>query len=93
MPFVYKNVQFQKHEKENWVVVRGEIYNNSSVNYHSVAFRMVIFIKGTPPINTVITINGFSAGKKQTFEKQIEVLDHRLINNISRYEITPAGAY
>ena len=93
MPFVCKNVQFQKHEKENWVVVRGEIYNNSGVNYRSVAFRMVIFIKGLPPVNTIITINDFSAGKKYTFEKPIEVLDPRLINTITRYEITPAGAY
>jgi len=93
MNFVYKNIQFQKSEKEDWVVVKGEIHNASGANYHAVAFRMVVFIKGMQIINAIITINDFGAGKTRSFEKQIEALDSKSLDKIVRYEIHPQGAY
>ena len=93
MPFNYRNIEFNKHKTEPWAVVRGEIYNNSSTNYNSVAFRLVIFVKGAQVINTVVTVHGFSAGKKKAFEKQVRELDYKLIKSIVRYEIIPEGAY
>ncbi|MDD4895074.1 MAG: hypothetical protein PHW54_07180 [Candidatus Omnitrophica bacterium] len=92
MSFAAKNVQFQKHDKENWVVVRGELYNNSGANYHSAVFKMVIFIKGSPPIRTMITVNNFSAGRKCFFEKQLKTFDPRMIDRITRFEVLLEGS-
>jgi hypothetical protein len=93
MNFAYKNVEFKKHEKESWAVVRGEIHNNSGSNYNAVAFRLIIFIKGQHLINMIVTINNFGAGKTKVFEKNIQSLDHKLIDSILRFEIHPEGAY
>jgi hypothetical protein len=93
MNFAYKNILFQKHEKESWTVVKGEIHNGSSANYHAVAFRIIIFIKGQHLINMVVTVNNFSAGKTKTFERNIQTLDHTLIDSILRYEIHAEGSY
>ncbi|MFA5356272.1 MAG: hypothetical protein WC301_02550 [Candidatus Omnitrophota bacterium] len=91
--FTYRNIEFKKHPKESYAVAKGDIYNNSGTNYNSVAFRMVIFVKGAQVINTVITVHGMGAGCKKVFEKPIRDLDGKLINNIVRYEIIPEGAY
>lgn len=93
MNFAYKNILFQKHERESWTVVKGEIHNGSSANYNAVAFRLVIFIKGEHLINTVVTINDFGAGRTRTFEKNLQMLDHKSIDNILRFEIHPEGSY
>jgi len=93
MRFVYRNIQFQKHPKKNWVIVRGDIHNDSGKGYNSVAFRMVIFIKGMQVVSTNITVHNFGAGKNRSFEKSIEGLDYKLIESIVRYEINPEGAY
>lgn len=93
MRFSYDNVHFKKHEQENWLMVTGEITNDSGKNYNAVVFRMVLFIKSIPIGNISINVKGFHAGQTKTFEVQMGELEYSLIPQISRYEIYPESAY
>jgi len=92
--FYPRNISFKRHEQEDWLVVTGEITNNSGRNYNAVVFRMVVFIKSTPIGNAAITINGFYNGQTRTFERQIEELGYsKVVNEITRCEVYAESAY
>ena len=94
MNFSYSDIKFKKHEMENWLVVSGEVINNSNKNYSSVAFKLTLFTGNTPIGTTALTINGFTAGQVRPFESQFYDLDYQLISNTKlRCEIFAEQAY
>ncbi len=93
MNFSYNNFKFKKHEAENWLIITGEITNNSGKNYNAVVFRLVVFIKAIPIANAAIIINGFYAGQTRTFESRVAELEYKIIPEITRYDIYAESAY
>jgi len=92
--FHYNNIAFKKHAQESWLMVSGEVTNRSGKAFNSVVFRLTLFIKTIPVGNVVITINGFLNGQTRRFEKQIGELEyHKVINDITKYDIYPESAY
>jgi hypothetical protein len=93
MRFAYKDIKFQKHAQENWLVVAGEITNSTGRSYHAVVFRGIVFIKTVPVANVAICINGFLAGQTRTFEVRVAELEYKILPEITRYEIYAESAY
>ena len=92
--FSYNNIVFKKDSHGEGLVARGEITNKTGRDFHSVVFRLVLFIKNIPIGDVAVTINGFNSGQTRTFEKQVgELVYSKVIKDISRYEIFPDSGY
>lgn len=77
-----------------YLVMRGEVTNNSGKSYHAVVFRAIIFIKNIAIGNITFIINGFNNGQTREFEAQIgELQFDKVIRDISRHEIYAESAY
>jgi len=73
--FDYHSIEFKRHS-DGWLVVKGEIINNSGKNFHSVVFRIVVYMRSIPIANTNLVIKGFYSGQTRDFEKQVEELKY-----------------
>jgi len=93
MRFSYNNIKFKRHPYENWLVISGEVTNESGKNFHAVVFRILVFIKTTPIGNIIVPIKGFQVGQTRTFEAPVGEVDYKMLEQISRYEIYPESAY
>jgi len=92
--FRYDNISFKKDTEGDRLVVSGEITNISGKNYNAVVFRLILFIKGAPIGNIIITIHGFRSGQTKRFEKRTGDLEYsKVAKEISRYEIYPESGY
>lgn len=92
--FVFQKLTFKKHPIEKWLVVQGEIINNSGISFQSVVFRMVVFIRTTPIASIPFTINGFYAGQVKTFEQQVGEIEYEVVaSDISKVDIYAEGGY
>lgn len=92
--FFYQNIEFRKYAEEDILAVTGEISNKSGRNYHSVVFKITVFIKTIPVGNATLTINGFLNGQTRTFTRRIgELVYSKVIKDISHCEIYPESAY
>lgn len=87
------NVQFNKHPIEPWVVVKGDISNDSSKNYNTAVFRIKIFIAEEVLGSAIIKVRGLRARSSKGFEVMIEGVHRDLIQKIGRYEILFESAY
>ena len=93
MHFSYNNIKFKKHKEENWLMMTGEITNDSDKNYSAVVFRVILFIHSFPAGNVNLTIRAFKAWQTKTFEVQAGDLEYKIIPDISKYEIYTESAY
>ena len=92
--FEFSKVKLEKQAQGLYLVMKGEIVNNSNKNYHSVVFRAVIFIKAIPVGNITFVINGFNSGQTRVFETQIGELQFEKIHkDITRFELYTENAY
>jgi proteasome assembly chaperone (PAC2) family protein len=92
--FRYQNITYKREHQGEGLVVSGEITNASGRSYHSVVFRIVLFIKSIPIGNAVITINGFINGQTRTFEKRVgDLAYNKVIQEITNYDIYPESGY
>jgi len=92
--FDYRNITFKQDPQGEGLVISGDITNKSGKNYHSVVFRVILFIKSTPIGNTTITINGFANNQTKRFEKQMGELQYKKVApEITYHEIYPESAY
>ncbi|RJP27297.1 MAG: hypothetical protein C4533_07455 [Candidatus Omnitrophota bacterium] len=93
MRFTYTNIHFKKHEQENWLLITGEITNDSGKNFSSVVFRIVVFIGNVPVGTAMLKIKNFPVGKTKTFEARLGELSFQIVPQISRYDIYAESAY
>ena len=92
--FSYQDVEFRQSEGGGSLAICGEITNRSGRNYHSVVFRVILFIRSTPIGNENFTINGFINGQTRKFAKSFAELEYaRVGKDISHYEIYPESGY
>jgi hypothetical protein len=92
--FKYYHVKIGKSDHGKEVCVKGEIVNNSSKSYSTVAVRIILFKQNITVANVVFTVHGLSAGITKAFEKTIEDLEYWQIGkDINRYEIYTETAF
>ena len=92
--FTYSNITLKQHPEGPWVMAQGEITNKSGRNFHSVVFRIILFIRSTPIGNVTVTINGFLNNQTRQFEKQVGELEYKKVcEDITKIDIYPESAY
>jgi hypothetical protein len=87
------NLQFKKHPVEKWVVVRGEIRNDTSKNYNTAVFHLKIFIGRDCLGAAIIKLRGFRGKSSKDFEVMVEGVHHELLSQIVRCEVLFESGY
>ncbi len=91
--FLYHNIQFKRFGTEPWILARGEITNNSRRHYNSALFRISVFYREQSIWSGVVKIKNFKRRQRRFFELVMDGLDHRLLPEISKYEIFFESGY
>lgn len=87
------NIQYRKHPIEEWIVVSGEIRNDTSKSYDTVVFHLKVFVGHDSIGSAVIKLRGFRGKSSKDFEVLVEGVHHKLLNQIARCEIFFESAY
>lgn len=87
------NIQFKKHPIEEWIVVSGEIRNETSKNFNTAVFHLKVFIGQSCLGSTIIKIRGFRAKASKDFEVLVEGVHHELLKQVLRCDIFFESAY
>jgi len=86
MVFSTYNINFKKGT-EDWIIVAGEIRNDSARDYRLAMFRIFVYDKKQVLGNGVIKIYDFRPHSTRSFETLIENVSYQLIPAIARHEI------
>jgi hypothetical protein len=87
------NIQFKKHSIEQWVVVSGEIHNDTSKNFSTAVFHLKLFVGQDCLGATLIKLRGFRARSSKDFDVLVEGVHYDLLSKIARCEIFFESAY
>jgi hypothetical protein len=80
------NVKFKKGS-EDWIMVSGEIHNETSRDYKDAIFRLVLFDKTQTMGFGLIKVFNFNRGITRYFEIIIDGISYLRIPQIVRYEL------
>jgi len=81
------NIQYHKHPVEEWVVVSGDIRNDSPKSYHTAAFRLKLFAGQECIGASILKVQGFGSKCTRSFEVVIEGVHFNAVPNITRCDI------
>jgi len=91
--FSYYNIKFSKHPVEKWVVVNGDIRNETDKSCSTAVFRIKIYVENECLGSGILKLPGFRAKSTKSFEVMVEGVHHQMISKISRCEILFETAY
>jgi len=92
--FFFNDVKIKKHDEGKWLMVKGEVQNESGKDYSAVSFRVVLFIRTVAVANMVFVINGLRHGQTRIFEVQIGELEYaKIASDITKVDIYAEGGY
>lgn len=87
------NIQFKRHPIENWIVVSGEIHNDSAKNYNTAVFFLHVYVGHERLGSAIIKLRGFRSKSSKDFEVMVEGVHHDLLSQIARCEILFESGY
>ncbi len=88
------HMEITRFKNTNRIILKGEVTNNSSKSYNTVAVRIVLFIKNMSIVNEVFIVNGLLKGSTKAFERVIyELKADQTVEDILRYEIFTDNCY
>ena len=87
------NIQFKRHPIENWIVVSGEIRNDTNKSYSTAVFRLKVFVGRECLGSALIKLRGFRAKATKDFEVLVEGVHRDLLSQIARHEILFESGY
>jgi len=94
--FSYYDINLTKGYTSNEIYVTGEIKNNSTVNYSTVLFRVLLYVQNKVEASGTLKIAGLPAKGNKSFEAKVEGLhemDERTMSRITRCEILFESGY
>lgn len=92
MFFPCYNVNFAAGVDEEWIVVTGEIRNDTSKDYSFVLFKIILYGKNAAIGSGIIKVHDFRRRSTKLFEVNIE-LPRKLIATIIKHEVLYEGGY
>lgn len=87
------NLQFKKHSIEEWIVVSGEIRNDTSKHYSTAVFHLKIYVGADCIGSSLIKLRGFRGKATKAFEVLVEGVHYELLSQIVRCEILFESGY
>jgi hypothetical protein len=91
--YSYYNIKFKPHPVEQWIVVEGEIRNESPRNYHTAVFRLKLFAGQECLGAGVVKMHGFHAKATKSFEVLVEGVHKDTMSKIHHCEISLEAVY
>lgn len=91
--FTYYNIKFSKHPVEKWVVVNGDIRNDSDKTCTTAVFRIKIYVENECLGSGILKLPGFRARSTKPFQIMVEGVHHKMISKITRCEILFETSY
>jgi hypothetical protein len=85
-------VNFSAGTDEDWLVVSGEIRNDTSKDYNFAMFKIILYNKQMALGSGIIKIYDFRRRTTKVFELPIEV-PRKMIQTIVKYEVLYEGGY
>lgn len=92
MAFSLFNVTL-KRGSEEWVIINGEIRNETKRDYKVSIFRMFLYDSMQVVAIGLIKVYDFRARSTRTFEILIEGMNYKLIPSVVRYEVVLESGY
>ncbi|OGX25671.1 MAG: hypothetical protein A3J51_01665 [Omnitrophica WOR_2 bacterium RIFCSPHIGHO2_02_FULL_45_21] len=90
--FSFYDIDFVRKGTGPWIVMQGEITNNTR-DYHTCVFHLSVFDKNLLLWTGALKIAGFRKGCTKPFEVLMEGLNHQSLPSISRYDIFFESGY
>ncbi len=87
------NIKYRKHPTEQWVVVSGDLRNESPRSYHTAAFRLKLFAGQECIGSTIVKVQGFASKATRSFEVVVEGVHFNMASNITRSELVLETVY
>ena len=87
LTFAYYNLKYQKHASQDWIVVKGEIRNESPGNFNMAVFRVLLYANQQIFGSAILKVAGFRARATKPFEVMIDGAHHEMIPMITKCEI------
>jgi len=91
--FACYNLKYQKHAVENWIVIKGEIRNESSGNFNLVVFRVLLYSGVQVLGSAILKVAGFRARATKSFEVMVDGAHHEMIPRITKCEVLFESAH
>lgn len=92
--FYFNDVTIKRHDEGKWLMVKGEVQNESGRDYSAVSFRVVLFIRTVAVANMVFVINGMRNGQTRPFEVQIGELEYsKIASDITKIDTYVESGY
>jgi len=85
MLFPLYDVKFRKGEE--WIIVSGQIRNDSHKNFTLAVFKIILFSKNLIIGSGTIKIHNFRSKTTKNFEQILTGVGYHLIPSIDRYDI------
>jgi len=93
LTFAYYNLKYQKHPVEQWIVVKGEIRNESAGNFNLAVFRVLLYAGQQVFGSAILKMAGFRARATKSFEVMVDGAHYEMISNITKCEILFESAH
>jgi hypothetical protein len=93
LTFAYYNLKYQKHPVEDWIVVKGEIRNESTGNFNLAVFRVLLSSGQQVFGSAILKVAGFRARATKSFEVMVDGAHHEMIPRITKCEILFESAH
>jgi len=91
--FSFYEINLNKGYTSNEIYVSGEVKNNSTVNYSTILFRVLLYVQNKVEASGTLKISGLTAKGSKSFEARVEGLHDLAISRISRCEILFESGY
>jgi len=91
--FSYYNIKYRSHPIEQWMVVAGDIRNESSKDCHTAVFRLKLFVGQECIGSAILKVHGFNAKTTKSFEVLVEGVHKDMISKIRHCEISFEAVY
>ena len=91
--FSYYNIQTKRPAAGSGIVVTGDIHNETSKDYHTAVFKLVVFAGQESIASSVVKVQGFRGHGTKSFEILIEELDFSQVGKITKCDLLFESVY
>lgn len=91
--YSYYNIKYKTHPVEQWIVVTGEMRNESAKNFHTAVFRIKLYAGQECLGGGVLKVHGFNAKTTKPFEVLVEGVHKDMISKIQHCEFSLEAVY
>ena len=91
--FTAYNIKFEKHPIEKWIIVSGDIRNETDKTCTTAVFKVKVYIGDECLGSAILKLPGFRSRSTRTFDVMVEGVHHKFISKITKCEVLFETSY